>query len=110
MKESQASVEETSFGQMKNIQSCGHYTVGGKGDLAVDSIHDVIELTLTPQPGKKLLKTRYTLDELRDLESKLVLITGSTADNRAEVDQFQNVKTIIQHTHYLALCKWGVAI
>jgi hypothetical protein len=92
VKETQASVEVTSFGQMNNIQICGEYAVGGKRDEAMDIIHDVIHLTLTPQPGKKLLRTSYSLDELRDLESKLVLITGSKAENRAAVDQFLNVR------------------
>ena len=76
---------------MNNIQSCGHYTIGQKGDVAMDSLHDAIQLTLTPQPGKNLVKTSYCLNELKDLESKLVLITGSTADNRVAVDQFLNV-------------------
>ena len=84
---------------MSNIHNYGHYTIGGKGDLRVDGIHDVIRLTLTPPPGKKLLKTSYSLDELRDLESKLVLITGSTAENRAEVDQFLNVLQPLNYNH-----------
>ena len=40
---------------------------------------------------KRLPKHKYTLDELRDLESKLVLITSSNAENRKEVDLFLNV-------------------
>ena len=92
VKETQASVEVTSFGQMDIIRTCGQYVVGGRKDVAMDSIHDVIHLTLTQRPGKKLLKTSYSLDELRDLESKLVLITGSKAENRGEVDQFLNVR------------------
>ena len=81
----------TSFGQMETIQRCGHYTIAGKRDVAMHSIHDVITLTLKPQRGEKLLKTSYNLDELRDLESKLVLITGSKAENRAAVEQFLDV-------------------
>ena len=77
---------------MNNICTCGQYAVGGRKDVAMDSIHDIIHLTLTPQPGKKLLKTNYSLDELRDLESKLVLITGSKAENRGDVDQFLIVR------------------
>ena len=86
----------TSFGQMENIINCGYYTVGGRRDAAMTSIHDVIQLTLVPPcTGKKLLKTIYDLDELRDLESKLVLITGSKAENKATVDQFLDVYIII---------------
>ena len=57
----------------------------------MDSVHDVIRLTLVPQTGIKLLKAHYSLDELRDLESKLVLITGSKAENRAAVEHFLDV-------------------
>ena len=85
-------MEVTSYGQMDNICRFGHYTVGGKRDVAMDSIHDVIHLTLTSQPEKKVLKTNYSLDELRDLESKIVLITGSKAENRAAVDHFLDVR------------------
>ena len=91
VKETQASVEVTSYGQMDNIKSYGCYCIGEMRDVAMDNIHDVIRLSLIPLPGKKLLKTSYTLDELRDLESKIVLITGSRAENRAAVDQFLDV-------------------
>ena len=95
VKETQGSVEVTSFGQMRTIQSCGCYTIAGKRDVAMHSIHDVIQLTLQPKKGKELLRTGYSLDELRDLESKLVLITGSEAKNRAAVEQFLDVCTCI---------------
>ena len=81
----------TSFGQMNNILKYGRYIIAGKRDMAMHSIHDVISLTLLPQNGEKLLKTNYSLDELRDLESKLVLITGSKAENRTSVEQFLDV-------------------
>ena len=106
MKETQGSVEVTSFGQMENILHYGHYTVGGKRNMAMHSIHDVISLTLEPQGGKKLIKTSYNLNELRDLESKLVLITGSKAENRTAVEHFLNVCVhsiclLLYHMYYL---------
>ena len=88
VKETQGSVEVTSFGQMDNILRYGCYTIAGKTDQTMHSIHDVIRLSLNPPPDKDLLRTSYSLDELRDLESKLVLITGSKAENRMEVEQF----------------------
>ena len=102
----------TSFGQMENILNCGYYTIGRQEEVAMNSIRDVIRLTLEPEIGKKLLKTSYNLDELRDLESKLVLITGSKAENRKSVEQFLDVRMLIQILHYyycftftdLALC------
>lgn len=44
---------------------------------------------------KRLPKLKYTLDELRDLESKLVLITSNNAENRKEVDLFLKVSHFV---------------
>ena len=90
VKETQGSVEVTSFGKMKNILTYGHYRVGAKSTQTVQSIHDMIHLKLE-NTGKQLPQNNFSLDDLRDLEIKLVLITGSKAENRKEVDQFLNV-------------------
>ena len=103
VKKTQGSVEVTSFGQMETIQRCGRYTIAGNKDVAMHSVHDVIQLTLQPQTGEKLVKTSYNLDELRDLESKLVLITGSKAENRAAVEQFLDVCVHYVLCHFLVL-------
>ena len=84
-------MEVTSFGQMNNILEYGCYTIGGQKDVAMSSIHDAVKLVLEPQGEKTLAKIGYSLDDLRDLESKLVLITGSKADNRNAVEQFLDV-------------------
>jgi len=83
-------VEVTSFGKMRSILAYGHYRVGSRSMQMVHSIQDMIHLKLE-NTGKQLPKTSFSLDDLRDLESKLVLITGSKAENRKEVDQFLNV-------------------
>ena len=90
VKETQGSVEVTSFGKMRNILAYGCYSVGSKSPQAAHSIHEMVHLKLE-NTGKLLSKTNFSLDDLRDLESKLVLITGSKAENRKEVDQFLNV-------------------
>ena len=64
--------------------------MGSHSTQTVHSIHDMIHLKLE-NTGKQLPKTSFSLDDLRDLESKLVLLTGSKAENRKEVDQFLNV-------------------
>ena len=89
VKETQGSVEVTSIGQLNNIQKYGCYTISS-GDKLFQTIYDIIEMKLEEQ-DKILPKHKYTLDELRDLESKLVLITSSNAENRKEVDLFLNV-------------------
>ena len=84
----------TSFGQMLTILNCGCYTVGERREIAMESIYDVIRLTLVPQRGTKPIKAHYSLDELCDLESKLVPITGSKAKNGAAVEHFLDVTNI----------------
>lgn len=90
VKETQGSVEVTSFGKMKDVLRYGRYTIGTKHTQTVHSIHDVISLKLE-NTEKQLPKMSYSLDDLRDLESKLVLITGSKAKNRGDVDRFLDV-------------------
>lgn len=97
VKETQGSVEYTSFGQMDNIIKYGVYRVGCSRPQSFQSIHEVIQLSLE-EKDKRLHKKSYNLDELRDLESKLVLITGSKAENRKQVDQFLNVSIMVHVT------------
>ena len=73
---------------MDNILAYGCYHVGPKKALSTShSIHDIIHLTLTKR-DKSLTKNYYSLNELRDLESKLALIVGKNAENRTEVGLF----------------------
>ena len=92
VKKTQGSVEVTSYGQMDNIFECGCYRVGIKQPVIGKSHFDLITLGLKEKDiGKHLTKKSYSLEELRDLESKLVLITGSNAENRKQVELFINV-------------------
>ena len=87
VKESQGSIEETTFGQMNNILTYGCYVIGSKMPRIFQSIHDVIKLILNER-DKPLTKKHYSLNEVRDLESKLALIVGKNAENRTEVGVF----------------------
>lgn len=58
------------------------------------SHNEVIGLTLKESKGKRLAKKKYNLEELRDLESKLVLITGRNAVHRMMVDLFLDVSSL----------------
>ena len=85
-------MEVTSFGQMRNINHLGQYTIGSTRRGISTSRAEIIRLRLVETRGmKRLPKVHYTLDELRDLESKLVLITGRDSLERKEVDQFLHV-------------------
>ena len=88
VKETQASVEVTSIGHMNNILKYGCYFIGSSRSTIYHNLHEVISLSLQ---NRKIYKKQYNLDELRDLESKLVLITGSKADHRKQVDLFLDV-------------------
>ena len=85
-------METTSYGQMTNILKYGVYRVDCQENA--QTVNDLITVTLTQQ-RQNLIKTGYSLDELRDLESKLVLICGNKADTRAEVDHYLNVRELI---------------
>lgn len=98
VKETQASVEVTSYGQMDNIFQYGCYRVGTKRPIICQTYNQVISLSLKEvmKTEKHYVKKNYNLEELRDLESKLVLITGSNADNRKKVDLFLNVSKVFR--------------
>ena len=75
---------------MEDIIHYGCYIVGSSRAKLCQNYEEVIHLTLK-EMDKALVKKKYNLEELRDLESKLVLITGSNAKNRAQVDTFIDV-------------------
>lgn len=77
---------------MNNIFEYGCYRIGIKKPVICKSHNQVISLTLKCE--KRLAKKKYNLEELRDLESKLVLITGRNAENRKMVELFLDVSTL----------------
>ena len=90
-------MEVTAYGSMNNIFEYGCYRVGGKRATCMLSskLSDMISLHFKGKDiENRLTKTNYNLEELRDLESKLVLITGSNAENRKKVELFINVSII----------------
>ena len=91
MKETHGSVEATSFGQLSNILTYGQYSVGSSSRSTFQSIHDNIICLDLKEIDKPLPKKHYSLDDLQDLESILVLITGSEDPHRDEVDIFLKV-------------------
>ena len=93
VKETQGSVEKSSFGQMKNIKEYGCYTIGSQALGVHSKLSQLIRMDLE-QRDKPLAQLKYSLDELRDLESKLVLITGSESEEKEQVDHFLNVSKV----------------
>ena len=87
----------TSLVQAKTINSSGVYVVGHldtKGGPSTEqgrrlSFNDVIQLTVPTKEGSEEMQTRqYSIDELKDLQSKLMLIAGKAEKGKDEVEQF----------------------
>ena len=76
---------------MNNITKYGTYTVRSHGKPGAQlKPSELIKMHLE-QRDEPLAQLKYSLDELRDLESKLVLITGRESEERANVDHFLKV-------------------
>ena len=90
----QGSVEKSSFSKMKSIKKYGTYTIGSRASGVIATMAEAIHLNLQ-SPDVNLPQNKYSLEELRDLESKLVLITGRESKERESVDQFLNVRIYI---------------
>ena len=87
----------TSLVQAKTINSSGVYVVGHvdtKSSSQTEqrrqlSINDVIRLTVPTNEGSEGVQSKtYSVDELKDLQSKLMLIAGKAEKGKDEVEQF----------------------
>ena len=90
---------------MRNINQLGVYQIGSIKIGRLPSRYDAIRVRLRQPPASEkvsLPQFMYNLDELRDLESKLVLIAGPESSEREEVDKFLDVSIIINN--YLWSC------
>ena len=78
---------------MRNINKLGNYEIGSVRSKQLTSKSEAITVRLRmPEDSKvSLPQCKYTLDELKDLESKLVLIAGPESSEREEVDLFLDV-------------------
>uniref|UniRef100_A0A1X7VVF5 Uncharacterized protein n=1 Tax=Amphimedon queenslandica TaxID=400682 RepID=A0A1X7VVF5_AMPQE len=82
-------MEETYIGQMKNINKYGCYIVGCHAEMPCSKLSDIIQMDLQKCP-MTLPQQNYTIDELKHLESKLVLIMGNKSNDK---EQFGEVST-----------------
>lgn len=90
----------TSLVQAKMINSSGIYVVGHlvpEGSSSTEhkkrlSLDDVVSLTVPPKDtGEDLKSKMYSLDELKDLQSKLMLIAGKAERGRDDVERYVKV-------------------
>lgn len=96
MKRTQGSVETSSFGQMECIRDYGEYCVGVGRNEILRSVSMAVRVEINSQEGHRqppesFIGKVYTFDELRDLESRLVLIGGNYSKGRDEVDKYLKV-------------------
>lgn len=71
-----------------DIIQFGEYKISSSEAMPLLSIGDAIKLKIHRQNA---VKKEYSLDDLRDLESKLVLITGKHTTEKAKTERFLNV-------------------
>ena len=87
----------TSLVQAKTINSSGVYVVGHVDTKSCSPAEqgrrllfsDVIRLTVPTKDGSEEVQSKtYSVDELKDLQSKLMLIAGKAEKGKEEVEQF----------------------
>ena len=83
------SVEESAFGQLDDITKHGMYVIH-VGDGIPKDIRSLVKVQVLKQHSAK---REYTLDELKDLQSKLALIKGKMTekDIKHMADRFWQV-------------------
>ena len=113
----------TSLVQAKTINSSGVYVVGQlvpAEDSSAErerrlSLDNVVSLTVPPKGESEDAEGKtYSLDELKDLQSKLMLIAGKAEKGKDEVERFVKVSTmkmmdgivleIPLHSHFSVHC------
>lgn len=88
IKKIQGSVEITSINQVEDINSFGVYTIHSDEHNLLQSSEKAVLLKIS---RAKPFKQEYSFNDLRDLESKLVLIRGRNTKGAAEMDRFLDV-------------------
>ena len=92
LKETQGSFEVSAISKVKDIIQFGEYKISSTEEMPLLYIGDAIKLKIH---RFNAVKPEYSLDDLRDLESKLVLITGKHTAEKAKTEKFLNVCVII---------------
>lgn len=90
LKATQGSIEVAAISKVKDVNEWGKYFIYSSEEKPLLCIGDAINLKIL---RANAVKTEYSLDDLQDLESKLVLITGKESKTIAkkETDKFFNV-------------------
>ena len=76
-----SSVETTTFSQIQDVTNNGEYIVMAPEGRIPSTISDLINVVIK---GSGAVKTAYSLDDLKDLQSKLALIRGNITDAKIQ--------------------------
>ena len=96
VKTSHGSVAMSSLMEAQSIIEQGIYCIGCLDEIVTSSIvmeeltpDNVIQLTV--RKGENGNSKDYTVDDLKDLQSKLMLIAGKASQGKEDVDRFVDV-------------------
>ena len=79
-----SSVENTTFSQIQDVTKDGEYIVMVPKGSIPSSISDLVMVVIHRDGHSQTVKTKYTLDDLKDLQSKLALIRGNISDRKIQ--------------------------
>ena len=74
----QAPIEVSTIDQVKTILMFGEYHISCKYQQIFQSNREIVNLKIINCPNSKQRQTLYTLSDLKDLESKIILIRDSS--------------------------------
>ena len=89
LKATQGSFKVTAISKVNDINQWGEYRISSCEEIPLLCIGDAIKLKIH-RPNA--VKQEYSLDDLHNLESKLVLIISKHAAGKVETDKFLNVR------------------
>lgn len=79
-----SSVENTTFGQIQDVTNDGEYIVMVPKGSIPSTISDLVMVVIRGSGYSQTVKTKYSLDDLKDLQSKLALIRGNISDRKIQ--------------------------
>ena len=96
IKESHGSVALTTMAQVKAINSFGVYYIADRKTRKDSSglelqIENLVLLVVPEDKNEDREEKVYSLEEIKDVQSKLMLIAGKKDSGKEEVDQFNRV-------------------
>jgi hypothetical protein len=97
IKESHGSVALTTMVQVEAINSTGIYFIADSeinkplSNKEKSCLENLVCLVVPEDEVKNREKKVYSLDEIKDVQSKLMLIAGKAESGKEEVDQFNEV-------------------